>query len=199
MFSVEGNLQLLNVDIDYVQELYRADNEVQFNASNYERKKYLGLLICNGETKYVIPLSSAKLKYKNLDNYGQAHILINEESDREDMHKNDVWIDKVDGKGNPTGKVKHILSIILFKKMIPVKDGVYSIVDFRLSDDDTDEERNYKNLLNKEYGFCVANTDKIVSRANKVYDKQMKTGFVEYKCCNFALLESVMKSYQVQK
>jgi ABC-type multidrug transport system ATPase subunit len=51
--------------------------------------------------------------------------------------------------------VKHILSVMDIKKMIPVVDGVYSRVNINPEDKDTDEVKKYKDLLNKEYSFCL--------------------------------------------
>lgn len=50
--------------------------------------------------------------------------------------------------------VKHILSVIDIKKMIPIVDGLYSRVNINDDNSDTDEIRKYKDLLNKEYVFA---------------------------------------------
>ena len=36
--------------------------------------------------------------------------------------------------------------------------------------------KKYKDLLNKEYSFCLKVIDEVIGRANKLYDKQMATG-----------------------
>ena len=38
--------------------------------------------------------------------------------------------------------------------------------------------KKYKDLLNKEYSFCLKVIDEVIGRANKLYDKQMATGKV---------------------
>ena len=51
--------------------------------------------------------------------------------------------------------------------------------------------RKYKDLLNKEYSFCLKIIDEVIGKANKLYDKQMATGKVVKFCCNFKTLEEV--------
>ena len=49
----------------------------------------------------------------------------------------------------------------------------------------------YKDLLNKEYSFCLKVIDEVIGKANKLYDKQMATGKVVKFCCDFKALEEV--------
>ena len=51
--------------------------------------------------------------------------------------------------------------------------------------------KKYKDLLNKEYSFCLKVIDEVLGRANKLYDKQMATGKVVKFCCDFKALEEV--------
>lgn len=51
--------------------------------------------------------------------------------------------------------------------------------------------KKYKDLLNKEYSFCLRVIDEVIGRANKLYDKQMATGKVVKFCCDFKALEEV--------
>lgn len=51
--------------------------------------------------------------------------------------------------------------------------------------------KKYKDLLNKEYSFCLKVIDEVTGRANKLYDKQMATGKVVKFCCDFKALEEV--------
>ena len=51
--------------------------------------------------------------------------------------------------------------------------------------------KKYKDLLNKEYSFCLKVIDEVIGRANKLYDKQMATGKVVKFCCDFKALEEV--------
>ena len=51
--------------------------------------------------------------------------------------------------------------------------------------------KKYKDLLNKEYSFCLKVIDEVIGRANKLYDKQMATGKGVKFCCDFKALEEV--------
>lgn len=51
--------------------------------------------------------------------------------------------------------------------------------------------KKYKDLLNKEYSFCLKVIDEVIGRDNKLYDKQMATGKVVKFCCDFKALEEV--------
>ena len=55
----------------------------------------------------------------------------------------------------------------------------------------------YKDLLNKEYSFCLKVIDEVIGRANKLYDKQMATGKVVKFCCDFNALEEVADKCQL--
>lgn len=59
------------------------------------------------------------------------------------------------------------------------------------------ETRNYKNLMNKEYSFCLKILDSIIKKANKLYDRQIKTGKVIKFCCDFKLLEKKCIEYEM--
>ena len=79
--------------------------------------------------------------------------------------------------------------------MIPIRDDVYTVVDINVKPTDSDDEKKYKHLLNKEYSFCVKIKDELVEKANKIYTKQIATGKVVRFGCDFRALESVCTSY----
>ena len=62
---------------------------------------------------------------------------------------------------------------------------------------DSIEDRNYKNLLNKEFAFCVKMLPLIIQKANKLYNKQISTGLIKKFCCDFRLLEEKCKEYKL--
>ena len=96
---------------------------------------------------------------------------------------------------NADGSVKHILSVMDLKKMIPIKAGIYSEVDLNPSENDTASDKKYKVLLNIEYSFCLKIMGSVIQKASKLYEKQMKTGRVIPFCCDFKLLEEKCKEY----
>lgn len=191
MFKLKDKLKFINISQDYLKYLHDHCSEVYYKQFNYDNKPYLGILINNENNQYVIPLSSAKEKHKLWKNTDTNRFLIYENCDKSSLSKNAIY------KENPDGSIKHILSAIDLKKMIPVKEGIYSIVDLVAKQNDTKEERNYKNLLNKEFSFCLKILPSIIQKANKLYNKQIETGKIIKFCCNFKLIEEKCDQYKV--
>lgn len=191
MFKLKDKLKFINISQDYLKYLHDHCSEVYYKQFNYDNKPYLGILINNENNQYVIPLSSAKEKHKLWKNTDTNRFLVYENCDKSSLSKNAIY------KENPDGSIKHILSAIDLKKMIPVKEGIYSIVDLVAKQNDTTEERNYKNLLNKEYSFCLKILPSIIQKANKLYNKQIETGKIIKFCCDFKLIEEKCNQYKV--
>lgn len=192
MFKLEGNMKFIKLEKNYIKELHNACSEVYYKSSNYDNKPYFGILLnANGRT-YAIPLSSPKNKHKTWKNINDECYLVYEYTNKNKMSKNCIWTET-----NDPNIVKHILSIIDIKKMIPVKDGTYSIIDLNKCSSDTLSEIKYKNLLNKEYSFCLKNINRIIETANNLYNNQLLSGKVKKYCCNFKLLESVCDNYKI--
>ena len=190
MFKLKDKLKFINISQDYLKYLHDHCSEVYYKQFNYDNKPYLGILINNENNQYVIPLSSAKEKHKLWKNTDTNRFLVYENCDKSSLSKNAIY------KENPDGSIKHILSAIDLKKMIPVKEGIYSIVDLVAKQNDTTEERNYKNLLNKEFSFCLKILPSIIQKANKLYNKQIETGKIIKFCCDFKLIEEKCDQYK---
>ena len=75
------------------------------------------------------------------------------------LGQGDIWV------AAEEDNVKHILSVMDIKKMIPIVDGVYSRVEINPDDTETDEVKKYKDLLNREYSFCLRVIDEVTSIA----------------------------------
>ena len=185
MFILEGKLTFINIEQSYLKKLHDACSEGYYKPSGYENKPYIGILINKNDRKYVIPLSSAKEKHKTWKNVDKECYLVYEMAKKSSMAQGDIWV------AAEEDDVKHILSVMDIKKMIPIVDGVYSRVNINPDDTDTDDVKKYKDLLNKEYSFCLKVIDEVIGRANKLYDKQMATGKVVKFCCDFKALEEV--------
>lgn len=184
MFTLDGKLTFINIDQKYLKKLHDACSEVYYKANGYENKPYIGILINKNDRKYVIPLSSAKEKHKTWKNADKECYLIYEMVKKSCMGRGDIWVPA------DQENVKHILSVMDIKKMIPIVDGVYSRVNLNHEQGDTDDVKKYKDLLNKEYVFCLKIIDEVIGKANKLYDKQMKTGKIAKFCCDFKALEN---------
>ena len=191
MFSLKGKLTFININQDYLKYLHDFCSEVYYKPIGYERKPYIGILVQGSGLEYVSPLSSAKEKHKAWKNVEADRFLIYENCDKSFVATRAVC------KENGDGSMKHILSVIDLKKMIPIKDGLYTKVDLTANSDDTVEVRNYKNLMNKEFAFCVKILSQIIQKASKLYEKQMATKkFIKF-CCDFQLFEEKCGEYEV--
>ena len=142
--------------------------------------------------EYVIPLSSAKEKYKTWKNVDIDRFLIFEDCDKLESGSKDIYVKKSDGT------FKHILSVVDLKKMIPIKQGLYSEVNLNPAATDTEADKKYKVLLNIEYTFCLKIMNSIIQKASRLYEKQKATGKVVKFCCDFKLLEEKCKDFQLK-
>ena len=107
---------------DYLKYLHDVCPEVYYKPIGYKNKPYLGILISKNNAQYVIPLSSAKEKHKSWKNIEADRFLVYEQCDRNSVSKNAVC------KEIPDGTTEHLLSVIDLKKMIPIKDELYTKV-----------------------------------------------------------------------
>lgn len=64
-------------------------------------------------------------------------------------------------------------------------------------DSDTPEVAKDKDLINKEYPFCLKIVEDLIKKANRLYDSQMTTGKVKKFCCDFKILEQVCDTYEI--
>jgi protein AbiQ len=174
------------VNLNYVKELTNVDSEVFYDTTpEYERKPYLGILLNANGNEYLAPLTSPKKKHKRWSNVTRTNYLVYEMIDISETKIDDIFV-QITG----TTIVKKILAVLEIKKMIPVKIGLYSKIDFSAVTDSS-----YKDLLQKEYKFCKNIINGIVDRANDVYKEQISTGIVKEFHCNYLLLESICKVY----
>ena len=191
MFKLDGNLKFVNVDMDYLKHLHNACSEVFYKPNDYDNKPYLGVLMTNNDKKYVLPLTSAKEKHKTWKDTYPDRFLVFAIEDKDSVSHNAVYVATDDDT-----KVKHILSAVDIKKMIPVTDDVISFVNFNIAEGDSEEVTKYKDLLNKEYAFCVKIVDDILLKASKIYDKQISSGKVQMFACDYAKLETALTEWK---
>lgn len=203
------DFKIVNVDIDYMRTLYNADHEVMFSAGNsYRNKPFLGILITNNSHEYVIPLTSAKPKHRFWPDSNKGFYRIYEIIDirTTPYDNNDIMVDVTNNafftqRGIPENDYmyykKRILSVLEIRKMIPVINGVYSIVDLSIDNPELPHEDVLRrNLLYKEYMFCKSIKSGILSKADKIYKKQIETGNILRYHCNYKALEEVANNYE---
>lgn len=192
MFSLQKNLKFITINQDYLKYLYTFCNEVYYKSLGYETKPYMGILVQKNGVEYVIPLSSAKEKHKTWKNVDADRFLVFEICTKAESGAKGIYVQ------NSNGTLKHILSVIDLKKMIPIKQGLYSEVNLNPSAKDTKSDKKYKVLLNIEYNFCLKILNSIIQKATKLYEKQMTTGKIIKFCCDFKLLEQKCKEYKAK-
>lgn len=174
-------MQLYTVNNLYVKQLNQVDSEVFFEPINYDNKPYVGIIVQNNSYDYFIPLTSAKEKHKQWNNVTKTNYIIYELFDPD---LSDIPSDWVYTKTKYN--IKHILSVLEIKKMIPVPKGYYFRINFS---EITDE--NYRALLQKEYYFIKPIQDTIISKAYTIYTEQKSTGIIRPFHCNFSKLEDI--------
>ncbi|VEU70540.1 type III toxin-antitoxin system ToxN/AbiQ family toxin [Mycoplasmopsis glycophila] len=183
---MENKFSFYEIDPLYLEFLYQYDSQVYWNPEYIKNKKpFLGVIFIEGGKKYFIPLTSAKEKHKKLKNISREHFVIYEILDIDKAESRMIY------KPHDKNSVIHLLAILDFKKMIPVYEGLYKKIDF-----DSIEDKNYKNLLDKEYNFCLNLKDKIFDNARKLYNWQVQNKIIRPKHCNFLLLEENMHKFK---
>ena len=193
MFEMQEKMKFININQEYIKALHEVCPEVFYKEKDYEGKPYIGILVNKENRKYVIPLSSAKEKHKTWKNIHNDCFLVYESEKLENLGMDAIWV-----KSKEVDLVKHIFSVLDVKKMIPIKEGLYSVVDMKENTNDSVQVKKYKDLLNKEYSFCLKIINDVVTKANKLYDKQMSTGKVAMFCCDFKKLEVICDKYIIE-
>ena len=189
-----GEAVFVNVDTNYLKYLNSVDSEVQYDDNGYETKPFLGILISNTSIKYVIPLTSAKDKHKYWkDSCSDGRFLVTETINKTEISSDTIYkdIDSADC-------VKRIYAALDVKKMIPVDDSLYQIVDLSVNEEMDISIKNYRILQNKEYRACIKITDQVIKKAASIYSKQQRTGKPQMFACSFAKLEKAMSEYMLQ-
>lgn len=93
------------------------------------------------------------------------------------------------------GDAKEIKGSLRFNYMIPVPDSCLTKLNIKKVEDE-----KYRMLLNKEYRFCVENTERIQKKANKIYEMVIKNRkpLLSENSCDFKLLEQAFEEYTKQ-
>ena len=91
------------------------------------------------------------------------------------------------------GDHEEVKGSLRFNYMIPVPDECITRLVIK---DEKDEA--YRNLLNKEYRFCIDNEEKITKKANKIYEMVVKNKKQQLtdNSCDFKLLEEAYHEYK---
>ena len=173
------------IDEAYLKYLHSLDPEVRYDEyKNYEKKPFVGILVIIDKYTFFLPLTSAKRKHKNWNNVDKTHYLIYEIIDKTDAKTFDVV------KPFSDSQVIRIMAALDIKKMVPVPEGLYTRKDFT-----NEPDQKYRDLLRKEYRFCLGIQQGILDRAKAIYKEQKETGKIYKFYCNYGLLENACDKY----
>ena len=176
---MKNHLSLYEIDIKYVRDLARADDNVMSVSPQISKdtRPFVGIIVLVNGQNYCVPLSSPKPKFHNKKNAIDFMRIIDESSKDEN------------GRGKLIGALN-------FNNMLPVDETVLMRIDIRIKPDDDGRTRSYKKLLAKQLDWCQKNEEKLISHANRTYD--MVTKYPEKsrdlvrRCCDFKKLEALL-------
>ena len=195
---------------DYMRKMHDVESEIFFvDTEQYEKKPHLGILTSINGQKYVIPLTSAKDKHRTWDDVTATNYILYEiinteitPIDDEDIIVDIKNIDVLKKKGIIPEEYhkykKRLLSVLEIKKMFPIKNGVYTHVDFKQDQTLGLEENQRRGLMYKEYRFCLNIRDDVEKKAKKIYENQIKKGKVLKYHCDYKKLEEACNQYIVE-
>lgn len=166
-------LNLYEVDMKYIRDLHRKDDNVPSVSPQIgkEHRAFLGVIVINNGKKYCVPLSHPKIKHNKM--------------------KGKVDFTKIeDEKGKMIGALN-------FNQMIPVEDAQIKLIDLKFYETDTPEQHRYKRLCQKEIAWVRKHKDDIVNKANVLYDLYIsgQNFSAKSRCVDFPVLEQVCEKY----
>ena len=162
------NLKIVRVNSEYCDYLRKYDNRVSYNKLEKELRPFIGILFKIGTCEYFAPLSSPKIKHKNM--------------------KNTVDFFKI--KNGELGAVN-------FNNMIPVNNNNYTLVDLN-KETLTIAELKYQKLLREQLDWLNANYNQVKNKSfklYKLYNSGKLAENIKARCCDFKLLEEKCVEY----
>ncbi|MBQ0041739.1 MAG: type III toxin-antitoxin system ToxN/AbiQ family toxin [Lachnospiraceae bacterium] len=151
-------LDLYYIDLKYIRNLSNADDNVMSISPQRgkEKRPFVGVIVLVNGTKYCIPLTSPKDKFK--------------------AKKSQIDFVKIFdiGRRDENNQYK-LIGVLNINNMIPVEDGVIKKVVLTIHKEDSPEIRRSKILMQKQLDWCRSHADVIANRAQKVYDLVVNT------------------------
>ena len=181
-----------NIDVDYLEFLNNIDSEVEYSElykTAAHQKVFLGIITAVNGQKYFIPFTSAKRQHTKpgMSLFSRNHLLVYEVVDSSTKARNPH---KFYRSTNDADKFLMLISALQFNKAIPVSDGLYTEYDIS-----NETDVNYKNMLIKEYSFCLSRKTEILKTASKTIEA-IKSGISVRYACDLNLLESKMGEFK---
>lgn len=164
------NLKIVKVNSEYCDYLRKFDNKIPYNKNEKELRPFIGILFEIDNCEYFAPLSSPKLKHKNM--------------------KNTIDFFKI--KNGELGAVN-------FNNMIPVNGKNYVLLDLNKKMTKIDDFK-YQNLLKEQLNWLNSHYYQVKNKSFKLYTlynngKLPKN--IKERCCDFKLLEKKCKEYNI--
>ena len=167
------------MDVGYVAELAKSDSSVMSVSPQQHKDKrpFVGVIVICNNKEYCIPLTSPKPKHATMNN------------DKD-------FIKLSDKNGNPLGALN-------LNNMIPIDKRLITMININPAPSDTQADKQYKILLQKQYIWCNDNQDNIIKKANKLYkiitETPEKIPKLTKRCCDFKKLEATLEKYLIDK
>ena len=178
-FLNEPRLRLYTIDMKYVRNLAKTDDNVMSVSpqSGKAIRPFVGIIVLVNGRKYCIPLSSPKKKFEN--------------------KKNGVDFFRIMDSGS-----KKLIGVLNINNMLPIEDCLLTPVDLKIRPNDSPKTISYKELMKNQLSFCQHHQDKIVKRANRLYEivvqyPESNRNLVK-RCCDFKKLEIILEKYLAQ-
>lgn len=162
------NLKIVRVHHDYCDYLRKYDNRITYNMNEKKSRPFIGILFKIDNFEYFAPLSSPKLKHKNMKNTIDFFKIKNGE-----------------------------LGVVNFNNMIPVTKANYTLIDLNKTTF-TIEDLHYQILLKKQLSWLNSNYYQVKNKSLKLYQLYNNNKLplnIQSRCCNFKLLELKCKQY----
>ena len=167
-------INLYSVNLKYNRDLHNADDNVMSISPQIKKdtRVFVGIIVLVNNKKYCIPLTSNKEKF-NIKS-------------KEDFIKVPHPSNK-----NENGAPQTI-AVLNLNNMIPVADFLVQKVDLS-------KKQPKQNLMINELKWCRDNSQVIINRANKIYNKVTQTPQKDVhlvrRCCDFQKLEKVLEKW----
>ncbi len=163
---------LYHIDMKYVRNLQKADDKVSSVSPQIgkEKRAYVGIIVICNNRQYCIPLSHPQKKHYNMKT----------SIDFEKIYNNDK-----------------LIAVLNYNLMIPVNSNQLIPINFKISKSDSEKDKYYKTLCKNELMWCRKNQEKIINKANVLYNKYLSNEYfsARERCVNFPKLEKICEKY----
>lgn len=168
-----SKLRLYTIDLKYIRNLHRADNNIPSVSPQIGKahRLFLGIVVVCNNRKYCIPLSSPKPKHQTM---------------KEKIDFSKIY--------NDNGK---LIAVLNFNYMLPVKDSMIHKYDFNIKKTDNTYWRQYKSLCRQELNWCRQHEKNISDKAKHLYLMYIRGEqfTARNRCLNFPKLETICDRY----